>query len=49
VVETDGASIESTQVDQLIVGIGETFVVKVPVTWEGDLLIRAELMVECKG
>ena len=48
-VETDGGEIENTQVDQLIVGIGETFVVKLPVTWEGDLLIRAELMVECKG
>ena len=48
VVETDGGAIERIQVDDLIVGIGETFVVKVPVTWEGEILLRAELMVECQ-
>ena len=48
VVETDGGAIEKIQVDDLIVGIGETFVVKVPVTWEGEILLRAELMVECQ-
>ena len=23
--------------------------IKLPVTWEGDLLLRSELLVECKG
>ena len=51
IIESDGGEIDqgNSQVDELIVGIGETFVVNLPVSWEGDILLRAELMVECKG
>ena len=47
--ETDGGAVEPEQVDDVIVGVGETFVIKLPVTWENDLLLRTELLVECKG
>lgn len=49
VLETDGGAVEPEQVDDVIVGVGETFVIKLPVTWENDLLLRTELLVECKG
>ena len=49
VIESDGGRIEPEQVDAVIVGVGETYVIKLPVTWEGDLFLRVELLVECKG
>ena len=35
VVETDGQAIEPFLTNQLILGIGETFIIKVPLDWTG--------------
>ena len=36
VVETDGQAIEPVTVQQLILGVGETFEIRVPLDWEGS-------------
>ena len=37
VIETDGQAIEPFKVQQLVLGVGETFVVKIIIDWEGNI------------
>lgn len=37
VIETDGQAIEPFKVQQLVLGVGETFVVKITIDWEGKI------------